>query len=63
MERAKARLAYVVPLTVAIIVLLLYLAFRRFQEVLLILTTLPLAVVGGIWTLWLLDFNLSVAVG
>lgn len=63
MERAKARLAYVVPLTVAIIVLLLYLAFRRIQEVLLILTTLPLAVVGGIWTLWLLDFNLSVAVG
>lgn len=63
MERAKARLAYVVPLTVAIIVLLLYLAFRRVQEVLLILTTLPLAVVGGIWILWLLDFNLSVAVG
>ncbi|CAJ1873561.1 Cation efflux system protein CusA [Aeromonas jandaei] len=63
MERAKARLAYVVPLTVAIIVLLLYLAFRRVQEVLLILATLPLAVVGGIWTLWLLDFNLSVAVG
>ncbi|WP_244081880.1 efflux RND transporter permease subunit, partial [Aeromonas caviae] len=63
MERAKARLAYVVPLTIAIIVLLLYLAFRRVQEVLLILTTLPLAVVGGIWTLWLLDFNLSVAVG
>ncbi|MGL5812388.1 MAG: efflux RND transporter permease subunit [Aeromonas sp.] len=63
MERAKARLAYVVPLTLAIIVLLLYLAFRRFQEVLLILTTLPLAVVGGIWTVWLLDFNLSVAVG
>ncbi|MCP1601307.1 Cu(I)/Ag(I) efflux system membrane protein CusA/SilA [Aeromonas caviae] len=63
MERAKARLTYVVPLTIAIIVLLLYLAFRRFQEVLLILTTLPLAVVGGIWTLWLLDFNLSVAVG
>ncbi|UBO75253.1 efflux RND transporter permease subunit [Aeromonas rivuli] len=63
MERAKARLAYVVPLTVAIIVLLLYLAFRRIQEVLLILITLPLAVVGGIWTLWLLDFNLSVAVG
>ncbi|HDT5887502.1 TPA: efflux RND transporter permease subunit, partial [Aeromonas dhakensis] len=63
MERAMERLTYVVPLTVAIIVLLLYLAFRRFQEVLLILTTLPLAVVGGIWTLWLLDFNLSVAVG
>ena len=47
MERAKARLAYVVPLTIAIIVLLLYLAFRRFQEVLLILTTLPLAVARG----------------
>ncbi|WP_139410549.1 efflux RND transporter permease subunit [Aeromonas veronii] len=48
MERAKARLAYVVPLTVAIIVLLLYLAFRRVQEVLLILTTLPLAVETGV---------------
>ncbi|MER0511445.1 efflux RND transporter permease subunit [Aeromonas veronii] len=63
MERAKARLAYVVPLTVAIIVLLLYLAFRRVQEVLLILTTLPLAVVGGIWYVWLAGFNMSVAVG
>ncbi|WP_082189349.1 efflux RND transporter permease subunit [Aeromonas caviae] len=63
MERAKARLTYVVPLTVAIIVLLLYLAFRRVQEVLLILTTLPLAVVGGIWYVWLAGFNMSVAVG
>ena len=63
MERAKARLTYVVPLTVAIIVLLLYLAFRRVQEVLLILTTLPLAIVGGIWYVWLAGFNMSVAVG
>ena len=63
MERAMERLTYVVPLTLAIIVLLLYLAFHRFQEVLLILTTLPLAVVGGIWAVWLLDFNLSVGVG
>ncbi|HGY0992999.1 TPA: efflux RND transporter permease subunit [Aeromonas salmonicida subsp. pectinolytica] len=63
MERAKARLAYVVPLTVSIIILLLYLAFRRIQEVLLILTTLPLAVVGGIWYVWLAGFNMSVAVG
>ncbi|MGL5949281.1 MAG: efflux RND transporter permease subunit [Aeromonas sp.] len=63
MERAKAKLTYVVPLTVAIIILLLYLAFRRMAEVLIILTTLPLAVVGGIWYLWLAEFNLSVAVG
>ncbi|QCG46541.1 efflux RND transporter permease subunit [Aeromonas schubertii] len=63
MERAKARLTYVVPLTLAIIVLLLYLAFRRMSEVLIILGSLPLAVVGGIWAIWLLGFNLSVAVG
>lgn len=63
MERAKARLAYVVPLTLGIIVLLLYLAFHRISEVLIILGSLPLAVVGGIWTVWLLGFNLSVAVG
>lgn len=63
MERAKARLAYVVPLTLGIIVLLLYLAFKRISEVLIILGSLPLAVVGGIWTVWLLGFNLSVAVG
>lgn len=63
MERAKARLAYVVPLTLGIIVLLLYLAFRRMSEVLIILGSLPLAVVGGVWAVWLLGFNLSVGVG
>ncbi len=63
MERAKERLTYVVPLTLAIIVLLLYLAFRSMSEVLIILGSLPLAVVGGIWAVWLYDFNLSVAVG
>lgn len=63
MERAKEKLAYVVPLTVAIIVLLLYLSFRRVAEVVIILVTLPLAMVGSIWLLYLEGFNYSVAVG
>jgi len=63
MVRAKERLASVVPVTLLIIVLLLYLNFRRFSEVLIIMATLPLALVGGCWLLYLLDYNLSVAVG
>ena len=63
MQRAAERLALAVPLTVAVIVLLLFLAFRRFAEVLLILGTLPMALVGGIWLSYLLDYSLSVAVG
>lgn len=63
MERAKEKLSYVVPLTLAIIVILLYLNFRRFSEVLMILTTLPLAMIGGIWLMYLEGFNFSVAVG
>lgn len=63
MERAKARLITVVPATLAIILLLLYLNFMRFTEVLIIMGTLPLALVGGIWLLYLLNYNLSVAVG
>ncbi len=63
MERAKAKLKVVVPVTLAIIMLLLYLNFRRFGEVLLILGTLPMAVIGGLWLVYLLDFNMSVAVG
>lgn len=63
MERAKAKLKIVVPVTLAIIMLLLYLNFRRFGEVLLILGTLPMAVIGGLWLVYLLDFNMSVAVG
>jgi Cu(I)/Ag(I) efflux system membrane protein CusA/SilA len=63
MVRAKQRLAVVVPLTLAVIVLLLYLNFRNIQEVLIIVGTLPLALGGGIWLLWLLDYNMSVAVG
>tara|TARA_R110000744_G_scaffold91550_3_gene177637 strand:- start:67251 stop:70421 length:3171 start_codon:yes stop_codon:yes gene_type:complete len=63
MERAKARLAVVVPVTLIIIVLLLFLNFRRLIPVLLIIGTLPLALVGGIWLLDLLGYNMSVAVG
>ncbi|HHJ14503.1 MAG TPA: efflux RND transporter permease subunit [Gammaproteobacteria bacterium] len=63
MERAKAKLSMVVPVTLGIIVLLLYLNFRRFTEVFIILGTLPLALVGGIWLLYWLDYDLSVAVG
>ncbi|MDO6512741.1 efflux RND transporter permease subunit [Neptuniibacter sp. 2_MG-2023] len=61
--RAKERLSYVVPLTLAIIVILLYLSFRRFSEVVMIMGTLPLALIGGIWMLYLNQFNFSVAVG
>ncbi len=63
MERAKARLAYVIPLTLVIIVILLYLNFRSFAEVAIIMGTLPLAVVGSVWMMHLLGFNLSVAAG
>ena len=61
--RAKQQLATVLPITLAIIVLLLYLNFRNITEVLIIMGTLPLALVGGFWLLYLLDYNMSVAVG
>jgi Cu(I)/Ag(I) efflux system membrane protein CusA/SilA len=63
MLRAKERLAVVGPLTLAIIVLLLYVNFRRFSEVAIIMGTLPMALVGGVWLLYLLDYDVSVAVG
>ena len=63
MVRAKERLMLVGPVTLAIIVLLLYLNFRRFAEVLIILGTLPMALIGGLWLLFLLGYDLSVAVG
>jgi Cu(I)/Ag(I) efflux system membrane protein CusA/SilA len=63
LERARARLGLVVPLTLALIAFLLYLNFRRVAEVLLLLGTLPLALVGSLWLLWALGYNLSVAVG
>ncbi len=63
LERAKERLGIVAPFTLAIIALLLFINFRRIAEVIIILTTLPLALVGGIWLLYLLGYHLSVAVG
>ncbi len=63
MERARERLQLVVPVTLVVIILLLFLNFRNMAEVLIILGTLPMALVGGIWLLYLLDYNLSVAVG
>ena len=63
MVRAKERLSAVVPVTLGIIILLLYLNFRNFSEVALIMGTLPMALIGGFWLLYLLDYNMSVAVG
>ncbi|RZU48139.1 Cu(I)/Ag(I) efflux system membrane protein CusA/SilA [Fluviicoccus keumensis] len=63
LERATARLKLVIPATLLIIFVLLYLTFRRISEALLIMATLPFALVGGIWLLWLLGYNLSVAAG
>ncbi len=61
-ERAKARLMLVVPLTLALVFLLLYLNFRRLTETLIVMASLPFALVGGLWLVWYLGFNLSVAV-
>ena len=62
MQRVRARLAIVVPLTLALIALLLYLNFRTVAEVAIVLTSLPFALVGGVWLLWAAGFDLSVAV-
>ena len=61
LERATAKLKVVVPFTLLIIFVLLYLTFGAFDEALLIMATLPFALVGGIWLLYLLGYNLSVA--
>ena len=61
-ERAKQKLAYVVPFTLLIIFLLLYLNFGRLAETLIVMLSLPFALVGGLWLMWWLGFNLSVAV-
>ena len=63
LERAAGKLKIVVPATLAIIFVLLYLTFRRADEAALIMGTLPFALAGGIWLLWLLGHNLSVASG
>jgi copper/silver efflux system protein len=62
LERAKARLAVVVPVTLLIIFLLLYLNFRRVTESLIVMLSVPFSLVGGLWLMWWLDYNLSVAV-
>ncbi|WP_404436128.1 efflux RND transporter permease subunit [Stutzerimonas chloritidismutans] len=63
LERANARLKLVVPATLLIIFVLLHLTFNRFDEALLIMLTLPFALTGGVWFLYLMGFNLSVATG
>jgi copper/silver efflux system protein len=62
LERATARMKMVVPVTLLIIFLLLYLNFRKLTETLIVMLSLPFALVGGVWLLWWLDFNLSIAV-
>lgn len=62
MQRAKAKLMYVVPLTLALIVFLLYLNFRNVIEVLMIMGTLPMAMIGSIWLMYIEGYNFSVAV-
>ncbi len=62
MERAAAKMKLVVPVTLLLIFLLLYLNFRRVTETLIVMLSVPFALVGGVWLLWLLGYNLSVAV-
>lgn len=61
LERATAKLKIVLPLTLIIIFVLLFITFKRVSDVLLIMGTLPFALIGGVWLLWLLGYNLSVA--
>jgi len=62
LERAAARLKIVVPATLLIIFLLLYLNFRSIAETMIVMLSLPFALIGGLWLMWWLGFNLSVAV-
>ncbi|MFZ1623119.1 efflux RND transporter permease subunit [Dokdonella sp.] len=62
MQRAAAKMRVVIPLTLAIIFILLYLNFRRVTESLIVMLSVPFALVGGVWLMWLLDYNVSVAV-
>ena len=61
MERAAERLKFVVPVTLLLIFLLLYLNFRRMTETLIVMLSVPFALVGGIWLMWWLGYNVSVA--
>jgi Cu(I)/Ag(I) efflux system membrane protein CusA/SilA len=62
MERAIEKMKLVVPVTLLLIFLLLYLNFRRLTETLIVMLSVPFALVGGVWLMWVLDYNLSVAV-
>jgi copper/silver efflux system protein len=62
LERAEARMKIVVPVTLLIIFLLLYLNFRALTETLIVMLSLPFALVGGVWLMWWLGFNMSIAV-
>ena len=62
MERAIEKMKIVVPVTLLIIFLLLYLNFRRLTETIIVMLSVPFALVGGVWLMWLLGYNLSVAV-
>ncbi|PWB48237.1 MAG: CusA/CzcA family heavy metal efflux RND transporter [Nitrosomonadales bacterium] len=62
MQRAKEKMKIVIPVTLAIIFTLLYLNFRRLTETLIVMLSVPFALVGGVWLMWLLGYNLSVAV-
>jgi Cu(I)/Ag(I) efflux system membrane protein CusA/SilA len=62
MLRVKERLKVVIPITLALIFVLLYINFRSIQETFIILLSIPFAMTGGIWFLWMLDYNLSIAV-
>lgn len=63
MQRAKARLALLVPLTLVLIFLLLYIHSHDLVEVLIVMGTLPLSLIGGVWLMYFLDYNMSVAIG
>src|SRR5438270_7085622 len=63
LERAAARLRVVVPATLLVILVLLYLNFGRIAETLIVMLSVPFALVGGAWLMWWLGYNMSVAVG
>jgi copper/silver efflux system protein len=62
MERAIEKMKVVIPVTLLIIFLLLYLNFKRLTETIIVMLSVPFALVGGVWLMWLLNYNLSVAV-
>jgi Cu(I)/Ag(I) efflux system membrane protein CusA/SilA len=63
LQRVKARLQIVIPLTIAVIMLLLYLTFGSVAQMGIVLLSLPFALIGGVWAMWLFNFNFSIAVG